>query len=89
MKIIENPEEHWTQVVSDKLEGCRVLSVRYMTRQEADESGWYRRPLVMKLHHPNGDFLLLYPMQDDEGNDGGAMGTSLDDLPTIPVLNVY
>jgi hypothetical protein len=39
-----------------------------MTRQEADEMGWYKRPLV--IFFTDGSYLML--QQDDEGNDGGA-----------------
>ena len=86
MKMIENPEYHWTQAVSNKLIGCRVTDVRYMTKEEADESGWFNRPLVIEFFSEKEKYFALYPMRDDEGNDGGAMGTSLDDLQTIPVL---
>lgn len=47
----------------------KISSVRYMTKEEADEAGWYSRPLVIRFT----DGSLLIPQADDEGNDGGAM----------------
>jgi hypothetical protein len=47
----------------------KISSVRYMTKEEADEAGWHSRPLVIRFT----DGSLLIPQADDEGNDGGAM----------------
>ena len=43
---------------------------------------WYKRPVCMLLD--NG--VWIYPSQDDEGNDGGALFTSIDNKPCLPVL---
>ena len=51
------------------LEGRQIVRVRYMTKEEADGWGWYKRPLVFLLD----DKSFLVPMRDDEGNDGGAI----------------
>lgn len=32
------------------------------------------------------DGSYIFPMSDDEGNDAGAIATSNEDLPTIPVI---
>jgi len=50
------------------LKGKKVDSCRYMTREEADDFGWYKRPLV--IFFTDGTYLML--QSDDEGNDGGA-----------------
>jgi len=50
------------------LKGKKIDSCRYMTREEADDFGWYKRPLIMMF--TDGTYLLL--QSDDEGNDGGA-----------------
>ena len=50
------------------LKGKKIDSCRYMTREEADEFGWYKRPLIMMF--TDRTYLLL--QSDDEGNDGGA-----------------
>ncbi|CAI8217664.1 MAG: Uncharacterised protein [Cryomorphaceae bacterium] len=50
------------------LKGKKVDSCRYMTRDEADDMGWYKRPLAIMF--TDGTYLVL--QSDDEGNDGGA-----------------
>ena len=65
------------------LKGKKVDSCRYMTREEADAFGWYKRPLAIMF--TDGTYLVLqslgdlvhpyHPIRivgDDEGNDGGA-----------------
>jgi hypothetical protein len=47
----------------------KISSVRYMTTEEAEEMGWYKRPLVIRF--TDGSFII--PQMDDEGNNGGAM----------------
>lgn len=51
------------------LKGKVVSGSRYMTQQEANEYGWYHRPLVIVFE--GGDILI--PTADDECNSGGAM----------------
>ena len=53
-----------------------------MTKKDAEEQGWYRRPIQIRLE----DGTWLTPSQDDEGNDGGSLFTNSKDLPTIPVI---
>ena len=53
-----------------------------MNQTDAEEQGWYKRPIQIKLE----DETWLTPSQDDEGNDGGALFTNNEDLPTIPVI---
>ena len=50
------------------LKGKKVDSCRYMTREEADNIGWYKRPLIIVF--TDGSYIIL--QSDDEGNDGGA-----------------
>ena len=52
-----------------------------MTPKEAEEFGWYSRPVV--IHFTDGTYII--PMKDDEGNDGGSVEGSTDDL-IFPVL---
>lgn len=72
----------WTKDVSALLVGRTIKSVRYMDMKEKDDLGWMSRAVVLELD--NG--LLLYPSQDDEGNDAGAIFTTSKKLPTIPVI---
>jgi len=50
---------------------------------EMKDSMWYKRPIAIQL---DGKYWLV-PMMDDEGNDGGAMSTTFEDLSVIPVIS--
>lgn len=75
-------EEKWTKQIADFLVGKTIKEVRYMTEEECKQMMWYNRPLVIAFT----DGSWIFPSMDDEGNDGGAMYTSDDKLPIIPVL---
>jgi hypothetical protein len=74
----------WTKEVSDFLINRKIVEVRYLTNEEAEDMGWYSRPVALLLD--NG--VWLYPSADDEGNDGGALFTSDEKMSVIPVLSV-
>tara|TARA_R110002167_G_scaffold349758_1_gene561696 strand:+ start:381 stop:632 length:252 start_codon:yes stop_codon:yes gene_type:complete len=59
------------------LKGKKVDSCRYLTQDEADDMGWFKRPLAIMF--TDGTYLVL--QSDDEGNDGGAafLGGDTDD----------
>lgn len=75
-------DPHWNKVAAEVLKGRTIKEVRYMTPKEAQDSGFHSRPVVLELD--NGTY--VYPMMDDEGNDGGALGTSSKKHPTLPTL---
>tara|TARA_Y100000310_G_C20544654_1_gene745023 strand:+ start:324 stop:581 length:258 start_codon:yes stop_codon:yes gene_type:complete len=77
-------EPYWTGKVEKALLGKKIVKVEFMNPREVENSGWYKRPVCLLLDDGN----WIYPMMDDEGNDGGAMGTtySKEGLETIPVL---
>lgn len=72
----------WTDKATKFLVGKKVKEVRYLTEEEAEGLGWHSRSLVIIFD----DNSAIYPSRDDEGNDAGALLTSDDDLPTIPVI---
>ncbi len=72
----------WLKASKDFLEGRTIQFVRYLTEEEAEDMGWTYRPIVMFLD--NGEY--CFPMADDEGNEGGALATSDEQLQTIPVF---
>jgi hypothetical protein len=74
--------EGWEFRIRTQLKGKTIADVRYMTEDEAREMMWYHRPLVIIFT----DGSYIFPSQDDEGNDGGAMYTSFEKLPVIPVM---
>lgn len=49
--------------------GRKIIGTRQMTQSEIEAEGWYRGTTVLILD--NGT--LIYPSQDDEGNDSGAL----------------
>jgi hypothetical protein len=79
---MDSIEKNWTDKAKNLLLGRKIVAVRYMTQKEADSLGWHSRGVVIQLD--NG--LLIYPSRDDEGNDSGALFTSDENEPTLPVL---
>ena len=75
-------QKQWEKDIAEKLIGRTIAKVEYMSKFEAEDYGWYKRPIIITLD----DGKILSPMADDEGNNGGAIATTYKDLPTIPVL---
>ena len=59
----------WNTRMTKALVGKKIQTVRYMTSEEAKESGWSKQPLLIQLD----DGLTIIPLQDDEQNDGGSL----------------
>ena len=72
--------EHWTKRVEKFLLGQKIVKVEYMSEEDTEDMGWYKRPIQILLS--NG--IWLTPTQDDEGNDGGSISTNTTDI--IPTL---
>lgn len=75
-------EKHWTDVASKLLKGRTIKAVRYMTPEEAEGLGWYKRSIVFVLDNKE----ICFVAADDEGNDGGSLfyGTN----GVLPTLNL-
>lgn len=82
MSRITDKDAHWTQVAQKQLLGRRIVAVRYMTQEEADQLGWSNRVVVIQLDDGN----LVFPSMDDEGNNGGALFTNDEKNGILPVL---
>jgi hypothetical protein len=65
----EDLEKHWNRKAQQVLEGRTIAKVFYMNEAEAEEWGWYKRPIIMVLD----DDTQLIASADDEGNDGGSI----------------
>ena len=61
--------EYWNSYGNKHLKGRKIVGVRWLSPEECEDMGWYSRPIVIQLD----DGTLLFPSQDDEGNDGGAL----------------
>jgi len=79
-KQVETLDQFWNKKAK-VLEGKTIKTVRYRTPKEAEEFGWYSRPIIIQF--TDGTYII--PMRDDEGNDGGSIEGSNDDL-VFPVL---
>ncbi|MCK9436401.1 MAG: hypothetical protein M0Q12_04240 [Synergistaceae bacterium] len=62
--------------------GSRIVDIRYITEEEKQLLGIYKCPIIIQLS--NG--VLIWPMRDDEGNDGGALYTSKSEIGIIPTI---
>ena len=72
----------WEKDISKFLVGKTIKKIEYLTEQEAEGLGWNQIPLVIIFT----DGSYIFPMADDEGNNGGAIATSSKELQTIPVM---
>jgi hypothetical protein len=68
-KEIKDVKAFWNKKAKEVLLGKTIVSVNYMTQEDADDMGWNKRPVVFKLSGGT----ICYLSCDDEGNDGGAM----------------
>ena len=76
-------EQYWTELIAKHLVGRKITKVEYISQDEMDENMWYKRPISILLD----DEHWITPIMDDEGNDGGAMCTTIKELGTIPVIS--
>ena len=75
-------EQYWTDKITKHLVGKKITKVEYIPIDEAEENMWHKRPIAILLDDKD----WIFPTMDDEGNDGGAMHTSMKDLQCIPVI---
>ena len=74
--------KNWEKEISKFLVGKTIKKIEYVSEKECEEMMWSQLPLVIIFT----DGSWIFPMRDDEGNDGGALATSSEKLPTIPVM---
>tara|TARA_Y100000310_G_C20200728_1_gene586768 strand:- start:99 stop:365 length:267 start_codon:yes stop_codon:yes gene_type:complete len=86
---MDKHEKRWTGLAKDLFVGRTVTSVEYLTQDEADQNGWFCRPLAIHLASRNGkeDGVWVYAMRDDEGNDAGALATTDKKTSVFPVFH--
>ena len=63
---------NWKKAATQALVGKRISSVEWMTKKDAEENGFHKRPLVITFD----DGSWMFPMMDDEGNDGGSLAST-------------
>ena len=72
----------WEESISKQLVGRKIVEVRWMTKEEADESYWDYQPVILILD----DGTSIFPMSDDEGNSAGSLYHCGAEQSTIPVM---
>jgi hypothetical protein len=75
-------EKGWNEVAQKLLLGKKIVNVRYLSKEEMDDMGWYVRTVAFQTE----DGLWFFPSRDDEGNDGGALFTSDEKHSCLPVM---
>ena len=76
-------EQYWTDKIAKHLVGRKIVKVKWLSATETEEIyGWDQQPCEIYLD----DGTILTPRSDDEGNESGAIGTNLIDLPIIPTF---
>ena len=75
-------EQKWIEAIRKSLVGKKVTGITYMTEDQCEANLWYSRPVVIIFD--DGSYII--PLSDDEGNNAGALATSDDALPIIPVM---
>jgi hypothetical protein len=74
--------DRWEKKISSELVGKTIAKIEYLSPKEGEEMMWYKLPLAITFT----DGSWIFPMADDEGNDGGSLATSIEGLETIPVM---
>jgi hypothetical protein len=70
-------EQDWVRKAKGLIEGQRIVDVRYVTNEEAENVfAWDKRAIVLELE----DGTLLIPQSDDEGNEAGALYMAKGDM---------
>ena len=79
-------KNYWTEKATKNLKGATIMKVEYMSSKELEDNMWYKSPVCLLMQRPNGTKFWIYPSMDDEGNDGGALFTTLKDYSCAPTL---
>lgn len=75
-------EQRLIDRAAQALKGRHIVGVHYTTQDEAEQSRWMHRAIVIELD--NGH--LVWPASDDEGNDAGSLFTTIDTASILPRL---
>ena len=75
----------WIAKAEKLLLGRTIVKIEWMSSEETEETGWYKRPVCLQLD----DKSWIFPVMDDEGNDGGALNYyRAGKTEVLPVINV-
>ena len=77
-------KKRWQDKAEKILLGKHIVKVEWMTDKECEEMMWSSKPVCFQLD----DGTWLYPSQDDEGNNGGALFTTSKVESCLPVMSI-
>ena len=72
----------WENEARELLVGRTIRNVHYMAAADVAAQCWDRAALMIELE----DGTRIWPSQDEEGNGPGALFTSSDKTPILPVI---
>ena len=73
-------KKEWTKKAEKLLLGKKIIRIKWMEKDDAEAMDWDSKPVCLQLDDGN----WIFPMRDDEGNDGGALAVGRDE--TLPVF---
>ena len=77
-------KKRWQDKAEKILLGRKIIKVEWMTDKECGEMMWSNKPVCFQLD----DGTWIYPSQDDEGNNGGALFTTSKVENCLPVMSI-
>ena len=75
-------EENKTELISKHLIGKKIVKVEYLPEEYMEDFMWKKRPITIHLE----DGTIITPQSDNQGNDGGTILTSIEEIGTIPTI---
>ena len=73
-------KKEWTKKAEKLLLGKKIIRIKWMEKDDAEAMDWGSKPVCLQLDDGN----WIFPMRDDEVNDGGALAVGRDE--TLPVF---
>ena len=85
MRNKEENEIFWNAKAKETLVGKKIVMARYLTSEEAEDMGWYKRGLMFRLDDSTECLLSA----DDEGNDSGVLFFANDETSNGVLPSLY
>jgi len=85
MRNKEENEIFWNAKAKEALVGKKIVMARYLTREEAQDMGWYKQGLMFRLDDSTECILSA----DDEGNESGVLFFANDETSNGVLPSLY
>jgi len=76
--------KEWADLATKEFRGKKVKCIGWLSAEEVEKMDWCMSAPVIVFE----DDSWIFAMQDDEGNDAGALATSSEKVPILPVIGV-